>query len=224
MMKKKSISRFNFTLSLIIVLIIFLKFGFAHAESLNPEEAIQKEIGVNPDDLPKSPEELQAKYLTQNWEELVDKNKVLGPVHRFLKSFFLIKILFGQPYSLSVTFLIVFILWFIVGAKLGAILEASGITKGLIASAIGFLISVILAQVKVYSAIAEFAVSLFLRESSWWVRLIIALAYIIILAILIFLAQSVQNILKQKRKAKKEERQERTRREIEAFSNELKKK
>ena len=209
----------------IIILSLTLSFIFllANASSLetDPGEAIKKQIGINPDDIPQDPEEIKNKYLIKDWEELVSKNKILGPVHRFLKSFFLIKLVLGEPYSLSITFLIIFILWFLAGAKAGSYLEVTGILKGISASAAGFLFAVILAQTGIFRTISVFMVSVVLKESSWWVRVIIILAWFIGVAIIFYLSQSIEKIIKKNKQEAEKKKEKATEEKVENLTEAL---
>ena len=96
--------------SILMVLCVALLFiTLVHAvETTTPGEAVRQQLGINPEELPTTPEGFRDKYLSQKWSELIAKNKYLGPTHNFFLAHPLIfTILFGDPYAISLTFLII---------------------------------------------------------------------------------------------------------------------
>lgn len=211
-----------FILLFISLILLVFNISFAYSEE-NPGESIQKEIGINPENLPTSIDEIKDRYLTQQWEELIDENKYLGPIHRFLKNFFLIKILFGDDYSISLTFLLILILWLFIGVKAGQFISASEIIKGWLAISIGFLLSVILAQTGILKTISLFAISIIFKPENWWMRLILGAIALILFALLFYISRLIEKAIKEKLKKEEESKRKQTQKELEAFSTEIKK-
>lgn len=212
----------NFLLISIYVLAVVFSLSHISAEITSGEE-IQSQIGINPDDLSTDIDELKSKYLTQEWEELVNKNKFLGPVHRFLKSFFLIKILFGEQYSISITFFLIFIFWIFTAIKSGNIIKSSEIIRGTSAVIIGFLFSIVLAQTGIFNSIAVYMVSVIFSPEQWWMRLILGAIALAIILIIAYISALTEKAIKENKQTQKQSKSEQTQKELEAVSREIKK-
>ncbi|MEK6825904.1 MAG: hypothetical protein AABY00_03900, partial [Nanoarchaeota archaeon] len=199
-------SVFKTSVLLLLYFSIIISLSFVNAET-TPGEAVKQQIGFNPEDLPTSPQEFKDKYLSEEWSELVSKNKYLGPIHNtFLKNQAIFKILFGDPYALSLTFLIILILWIFISVKAGQLIQASGILDGITATLAGFIFSILLAQTTLLRTLAKLSLDIITSSANWWIRLIVAIFIIVMLFIVSYLVSLIRKSLKDNRATKREEK------------------
>lgn len=96
--------------------LLLLPFVLA-TELFDPAEQLEKETGIDINNIPTDPETIKKNYLKQEWSSFLNENKYLGPPTRvidailtFLDPFF--KIILGVPYSLSWLFIFALLCWF----------------------------------------------------------------------------------------------------------------
>src|SRR3989344_5498379 len=96
----------------ITMLCAFVILLLPHAQSaVDPEKSID-DFRDKIDDLPRDSEQIKDQYLTQEWSKFIENNKVLGPVHKSFIAYPLpFIIIFGEPYNLSIIFIVVVFLW-----------------------------------------------------------------------------------------------------------------
>jgi uncharacterized integral membrane protein len=153
----------------------------------------------------------------------MSKNKFIGPVHNtFVSNPTIFRIVFGDPYSLSLTFLVIIILWIFIGVKSGQLLEASGLLKGAPAIVAGFVFSVLLAQTTAIRNISKITLDLVFKAENWALQIIIALLFFVVLFIISYIMSISEKALKERRKAKKEQKLEEKTEEVEAIAKGLK--
>ncbi len=220
-MNKQLKSSFQILFALFILSSIF--FTYVKAET-TPGEAVKQIAGFNPEDLPTTPEGFKDKYLSREWSDLISKNKYLGPIHNFfLENQTIFKVLFGDPYAISLTFLLVFVLWLFIAVKSGQIIESSGILKGGSTIIAGFVFTILLAQTTLLRTIAKLCLDLVTKAENLWMRLIVAIVLIVLFFIASYLVSMFRkSAIENKKKKKFEEMEEKTE-EVEAMTEGLKK-
>ncbi len=151
----------------------------------NPEDPLG--IGINAGDIPQSPEDLanaSASYLATRWNKFFTESAVLGPIHRaFLANPLPFKILFNEPYSFTLTFFCILVLWIFLLASFGNIVEAySG--SGMIGIVGGILFSIVFAQIGVINSVVKFFINYILIQNSVWVKVLLWVVAFVILALI----------------------------------------
>jgi hypothetical protein len=162
--------------------IVIMLLGIVAAAS--PNELFEQKTGVSPDDF-KNPEQLKEEYLQKNWAEIIAKNKFIGPIHNFfLKISTVFKVLFGQPYSFSLTLLLVIVLWIVILKEAYLLLSVASPFNKLTNIVMALAISIILAQLQMLYFISNFVVQLIIAKEAWWMRLIAILVFVVIIFVI----------------------------------------
>ncbi len=124
-------------------------------------------------------------YLGEKWKNLLLKNSFVSFADGFFQKInFAFVILFSENYSLSLTLFFIIILWLYFFFKLSEILTDYSSFSSAIATAIGFGIVIILAQLKILRSVVEFFGWLVFSQKVWGVQIII---FVIIVFVLVFL-------------------------------------
>lgn len=177
---------------------------------------LAEQFGLNESQIPKSSGDIKQLYLQKEWTSVIEKNKILGPIHQSLtRNPWFFVILFARPYELSLIFFVTIVLWFLLSTQIAKIVEASTGMKGVYAFAIGLLGAIILAQVRVIYVISNFLLDLIFKQENWWIRLIIILVIIVVIAIEHRVAKYAEKYIKEQNKAKLTQKQEEQVRRIE---------
>ncbi len=188
-----------------------------------PGEAVKQQLGFNPEDLPTTPQEIKDKYLSQEWSDLISNNTYLGPIHKtFVANPTIFKIIFGDPYAISLTFLLILILWLFIGAQSGRLLEASGLLKGGSAILAGFIFTILLAQTTLLRSLAKLCLDIVTQSANWWIRLIVGIVIVVLFFILSYLVSLTRKSMIEKRKKKREEKLDEKTEEVEEIEKGLK--
>jgi hypothetical protein len=177
-------------------------------EQLTPEGA-EKTIGEL-----KNKTETKWDYLGGEWKNMLLKNRYFSAVDSSLSKISVIFfILFGQPYSFSITLLIIIILWLFFFFKFSEILRVYSAFSSGTSWLISLALVMIMAQLKILKKITEFLGWLvFVKKGVVWN---ISMIIIIILAfILIYCSSSILAKYKKKQKEKQEKEQEKRERKI----------
>jgi hypothetical protein len=216
-------------LKLIFLLILFslILASLLHtvyaAEPSNPNEAVQGQLGINPEKL--NPEDIQRTYLQQEWSKIAANNSVIGPVHRFFVAHPLVfRVIFKEPYSFSLTFILVLIMWFLVAFNIKKIVASAQILvkQKWAAWLMGIAFAVILAQSGVYTAIANFILNLILAKENFWIRVILWVVFCAAVILIYYLGDMVSKQLKASREAKEKAKTEQAGKEVQATAQGLK--
>ena len=131
-------------------------------------------------------------------------------------------ILFGDPYAISLTFLIILILWVFIGLKAGQLLEALGILKRAGATVAGFVFTILLAQTTLLRTLAKLCLDIILSSANWWMRLITVIFFVVFFFVLSYLISLVSKKIKEGRAAKKEGKLDEKVEEVESITKGLK--
>jgi hypothetical protein len=182
----------------------------AGGDAQSPGEAIEGTIGINPEELPQTPEEAKEKYLQKEWTKIIANSTLFGPVHRTFTAYPIpFKILFGMPYEFSLTFLFVLIFWVWLALSIERPINAYGLfgMKGFWFSGLLALgISIISAQLKIFVFAANGILTLIMSKESWLWRLVIIIVLFVVLFVLHQLSRKFSKSIKASKeiKAKKE--------------------
>jgi len=139
----------------------------------------------------------------QNWGELLEswkqsflQNEFITGINSFFTSINVVfLVLFGENYSMSLFMFFVIVFWVFFLIQLAGILRMTSIFSKWVSMIIAFGLTIVLAQVKLYSALSNllFNNSFILNAESW----VGALIYVGIIVLLVFLG-SVSKIVEKK--------------------------
>ena len=150
------------SLAIFALVIIVLLAGVYNVSAV--DSAVTDAIGVNSeslDNIPRTQEEAGDKasnYLKQEWNKLLTNNKFVGPIHNWSIShplFF--QILFNEPYSFSLVFIWIVILWIFFAFNVSKVINASLNIGSLLGIGLGIGTSIVLAHIGVIGGIVKFA-------------------------------------------------------------------
>lgn len=170
-------------------LLIFYSNQTIALDSQDIEDSAQNAVDQIPDK-----QSITDKYLQQEWSKIIEKNPVLGPIHQFFQKITIVfEILFAEPYSLSLTFFLILIIWIILFAMLFDVLARSG-TLSEEASFIASLAGVILlAHFTLIKIVAVGIIKFAMGPEAWWAR---AITWTILIIIVVVLFRLEKTILK----------------------------
>ncbi|MBU0466908.1 MAG: hypothetical protein KJ718_00445 [Nanoarchaeota archaeon] len=182
-------------------------------------QVLGEQFNISADKIPTDPEKIKQLYLQTQWTEFIAKSRVLGPAHAFLtKISIAFQILFAHPYEISLTLFAIIVLWFIFGTQASKIIEAKTKIKGAYAFIIGLLIAIILAQARVIKVIATFLLDLIFKPSNWWMRIIVIIIVLAVVAIEIKESQILAKRLKENKIKKTQEEAEQQLKEVKGLT------
>lgn len=194
---------FNYNYFYLILIFILLLLGIIFVKTFtgkvidptNPEDPLG--IGVNPDNLPQTPEDaanVSATYLKQEWGKILTENKVVGPVHRaFLNTPTPFVILFGEAYDATFGFLLIVFFWFYFAFVVVDLLYFFGKKFSAYYFLGGALVSVALAQLGFFRALVNLLDSLLNKQENWMVRIFVVFCIIFVFVLIKFFFQSFKN-------------------------------
>ncbi len=192
-------------IGIILISTILLVSSITAQEEGLPEELSEEKLNEL-----KSRAETKWDYLAKEWQTLLLKNKVISSIDAFLKKGSLVfQILFGEPYSPSLTLLLIVILWIFLLFWFGGILSNYSTLSPVASWLIALGMVVIMAQIKILKQIITFfGWLIFSKETAAWRW---AIAGIIILScILIYFLTSKFGKEWKKKKEKEEEKTAKT--------------
>ncbi|MEI6850113.1 MAG: hypothetical protein WCK29_03665, partial [archaeon] len=159
----------------------------------------------------KTTDQIRNDILQQEWTNLVSKSQYIGPVHNFfIANPAPFKLLFNEPYSFSLTFLLIVILWFFI------LILTKKITKEFFKSSwkswiFGLALAMILAWATVLKSVASFLLQIVFTQQYGWMRLLLAVIFFIALMLIYYLDSMIaKNIKKSQENKEKEELKEKT--------------
>ena len=194
-MKKSSL-----IIPLLLLSIIALSI-FASAQTTVPGAEQIQQAQQQISNLPKTPAELQqitSDYLVQEWSKIVAKIPVIGPLHSFLLAHPLpFIILFNEPYSFSLTFILIFILWLYIAIFSSRTISSAGFVKPLIAWLLGLLFTILTAQINLISYISTAVLAFIFSYDAWWARTLLFLVVIVVFVLLSALSNILSKYLKE---------------------------
>lgn len=199
---------FTFLLFSILILPIFVS---AQQNPGDLSEVLGENFNVSPDKIPTTTEDfgqIQQKYLLQEWTKVVEKNKFLGPIHKFFmneKTQWFFKIVFARNYEISQEFFLTVVIWALIFISLTKLVESFTLLKKWIVLAIAFIGAAIWAQIRIIALIVKAFTEILSSQQSVWTKII---SWVFFLGFLVFI-YFVMRIISQDAKKKKEENEKR---------------
>lgn len=213
----------------LIIAIIFLfsifSFALAHAQEgtyLPPELKGIERLQNLTDTL--TDEEAREKYLAQEWTKILKANKFVAAIDSFCTRYSLFfVIVFGMPYSLSLTLGFVIVLWLLFALTVSDVTrKGMGFLEGL-SYILGIVSAIALAQLQLLKRIAMFLVDLIISRESSWARFIVFLIVFVVIVLLYYFKGGISKALEERRKKQKEEETKQKQKEIKKFTKGLEK-
>lgn len=169
-------------------------------------------------------EETREEYLKQEWQKILKENKVVAAIDSFCTKYSIFfRIVFGMPYSLSLTLVFVIVLWLFIALTISDITRKGlGFLEGL-SYILGIVAAVVLAQLQILRRFSAFLVELIISREAFWARFIVFMIIIAILILLYYFKGGLSQALEQRRKKLKEEETEQKQKEIKKFTENLEK-
>ncbi len=163
-------------------------------------------------------EEERQEYLLNQTRDMLLKNPVVKTLDSFFTKISIVfRVLFGEPYSLSLTLfiLIIFYIWFTI--LMSELLGAFGFLpkKTSFWLALGF--SIILAQLSFFRFIVDFSLALVFARETWIARIIIIFGVIFVLVLFGMIQKQFAKYLEQKKEEKQKAETEAARKGIQNF-------
>jgi len=225
-MKKRTKSPILIYNLFIVALLVIGSFAFLIINlHLTPAEELplpEDVLGVNPESIPHSPEELQEEYLAKEWGNIIANAPFIGPIHTaFINHPLVFKIIFAEPYSFSLVFALIVLLWILVAFNATKILNSVELIDKKYSWIEGILVAIILAQTKLYSFLAEGSVKLVLSKEAIVARIIIIIILIFVFIIVSYLGGLISKYIKEKKEEKKEQETEKIKKEAPKVKKEL---
>ncbi|MEK6890842.1 MAG: hypothetical protein AABX03_01765 [Nanoarchaeota archaeon] len=140
-------------------------------------------------------------YLQKEWKNILLKNNIIAKLDSFFtKINILFVILLGEDYSLtSFKLFLIVILWIIIAIGIGNLLKARFGLSIIVSYLIGIGLSVILAQLRIYSLVITATLKIAFAPELWWVRLIIWGVIFFVLILISYVFKILSGYLKKDR-------------------------
>jgi hypothetical protein len=142
--------------------------------------------------------------LGKRFQEAMLRNPVISWIDWFFtKISFIFRILFGMPYSLSITLLCVIALWFVFWVDVGNLVKSYSFLSNSSSLGISAAFAIVLAQFKVFANIVNFVGTLIWAREAAWQRVLLVGAVILFVVLLHFISK-ISSKYFEERKEKKE--------------------
>ncbi len=177
---------------LLITSLLFLNLFIisVHAVLEDTAEGLEKNV----EDIENTKANIETKwdYLGKEWKNILLKNKFVGAIDGFFKKIsFVFEVLIAEPYTFSVTFLVVVLLWLYLFLKFAEIVRDYSTIPSGVSYLVGLGFTLVLAHIGVIRKITEFLGWIVFKPEAWWARWII----IIILGIILILIYKFTSLL-----------------------------
>jgi len=207
---------FVFLISSVFALSLILSSSLASAQlrDFNPEDP----LGTNKyaEQIPSSQDEAQnvaLSYLEREWTKILTENPAVLAMDDFLNKInFVFVILFNKNYELvSVSLWLVIILWALLANLIRVGLKGQFDLPSVSGIFIGIIISILLAQVYLFSFLADLIIAIVSSHSLWWVRVIFWVVVFVGFIFFIYLSKIIETYFSQNREnlAKEKEKHNR---------------
>ena len=171
----------------------------------DPNVAIGNTVGINPDKIPSNPDDLNNQYLQGEWARIISNSTYFGPVHNYLtKHQTIFMALLGSPYTFSLGFFILLVVWILFTTKVGDIINVSKVFPSGVGIMLGFTLSVILSHTGVFSTLINFAMGIISKEENVWIRTILWVLFLSFVFVAYYLGAYVQQVIKNETKKRGE--------------------
>lgn len=195
----------------IIIALLILSFlsaiYFSHlALAATPDEVIQSQIGINPDNIPSDPSEITSKYLKQEWSKLIATWPIIGPIHSYLLVHPIVfQVLFNYQYEISLTLFLIIILWIYFTILGGSLIDTTGLVKkGWQSLLFGVAIALILAHTNIIKNIVLFTLGIIFKQDQWWIRTLLWLLAMVVFWVIAIIANKTDEWQRKQKKAQKD--------------------
>lgn len=171
---------FVFILAFIIGILLVLNayIALAQGEEYAPDVLGIKLTPENIAKLPQTPEQaanVTSEYLKKEWAEVVQKRApFLWEIHSFLLEHQApFNIILNRNYSFTLGFFLVLFLWIELLLLGSDLFNAWGIIKQKIGLVVGFLVTIIIAQLGALNWVVDRSLYLVFSQEAWWLRLLL---------------------------------------------------
>lgn len=188
--------KIGLVLLLIISLSILSNLSLVHSASL-PTDSLEDKVNEidntlntvkNPEDLKK---EIQDKYLKEQWNELIAKNKFIGPIHnQFMANQWFFQILFREKYAFSLTFIATVILWIFIVLS-ARVLIKDQFKNWFLPWLLGILVAMGFAWSTIINKVVNAVFNLIYAQSMWWARLILWIVFAVIVFLIFMIEHTI---------------------------------
>ncbi len=175
---------------LLVLCLLFTNLFLVHAVLEDAGEGLEKNV----ENIENTKANIETKwdYLGKEWKNILLKNKFVSGLDGFCKKISVVfEVLVAEPYTLSVTFLVVVLLWLYLFLKFAEIVRDYFTVQSGVSYLIGLVFTLVLAHIGFIRKITEFLGWIAFKPEAWWARWII----IIILAFILFLIYKVSSLL-----------------------------
>jgi len=204
-MKKKII------VLILSILALFLILNFARAQNEIPLPG-----GINTGQIENTTNQIgnaagqfanpQWNYIEQEIQKALLQNSFVNAINSFLQKIsFIFVILFAEPYSLSMTLLMIIALWFYFLIVFNNIFKLYASLSKWVSRAVSLLAVIILAQLKFFEAQINFLTWFGFGNKPWWVKVIIWAVVVGLLILIMWLIKTFGVKIFENRKKMKEE-------------------
>jgi predicted PurR-regulated permease PerM len=214
---------FVFLIVAVFILPILLQLASAQigVDLSNPAQ-VPGQIQETQQQLEKLKNQTEWQYLGIRIQESLMKNSFIAWMDSSFKSISIVfNILFGMPYSLSITLLFVIALWLIVFIDGGNIIHSHSALSSGASYGISFAFALVFSQLKVFENIVNFAGTLVFAREAWWARMLLVFVIILVLIVLDQGGRYLAKYLKKKKEAKEKAESTAAGREIQATAKGL---
>jgi len=202
-------------LTIIIIIFLFLNFlalNLSLAQETPP--GLPKELGQEPSEIIeqyKNKTLTKWDYLGKEWKNMLLKNKYIGKANELFTKFSIVfKILFNMDYSLSITLLVIILLWIFFAFESGSIIQKAFGINNFLAFLIGAGISIILAQLNFLLLITKMTGWLVFAKKGWWWNVLMIGVIILIFVLLYYFGGTLAKLLEKRREEQKKKEGELT--------------
>jgi hypothetical protein len=202
--------------SLIVIISLLLPSIIATDDptgGLDPETLQNDKVVKGVQQLQNFTEKEKLEYLSEQWKELLLKERHIASIDSFLQKFdWAFLFLFGREYELSLVLFFAVLIWiasFIALPKYFTFLKEPWMRY-----AAGFAGAVILAQLQIFNAIANFLISIYFYRYEWWWKII---AFVVLVAGLVAYYKFLKyfsNIIEARKKKKAEKQAEEDKKDV----------
>jgi len=196
---------------LFLLLILLSPITFAQDPG-DVSEALGNEFNIPPENIPTSAEDIQKikdDYLKKEWGKIIEKNKFLGPIHKFFIDIKIVfKILFNHDYEISLTLFLIIVLWVGVVFIIAKGIQSVGLAKSWKAVLMGVAGASVLAWARFNALIVGFVIKSIYSQGTWWMRLIVEIIIIGAIVVAFILFKKVNKSIKEKNKKNVEKKSE----------------
>jgi len=211
--------RLFFVLTFLIIFVSLFSIGSSAdiSDITSPIENAQEQF----EDIPKTPADIKAEYLKQEWNKIILNNKYIGPIHKFfLDNSLPFNIVFNEQYSFSLIFILTLVFWFLT-LRLVYSPSNKAFNTGLSWTlAIG--IPIIFAHLFIYKIIIEKILYFVYSQETLWARTIVWFITVISIIVIIIIDEILSKKIEQNKKAKEKDRIETEVKEVKTFMSSLK--